>query len=50
MLKNKKATINLKINDNKCFQYASTGALNYEQIKSHPERILNIKPFLNQYN
>ena len=49
-LKNKKATINLKINDNKCFQYASTGVLNYEQIKSHPERILNIKPFLNQYN
>ena len=29
-LKNKKATINSKINDNKCFQYALPAALNYE--------------------
>ena len=33
-LKNKKATINPKNNDNNCFQYA----------------ILKIKPFINQYN
>ena len=32
-LKNKKATINPKNNDDKCFQYALTFALNYEQIK-----------------
>ena len=32
-LKNKKATINKKNNDDKCFQYALTVALNYEQIK-----------------
>ena len=32
-LKNKKATINPKNNDDKCFQYALTVALNYEQIK-----------------
>ena len=38
-LKNKKATINLKNKDNKSFQYALTVALNYEQIKDHPERI-----------
>ena len=48
--KNKKATINPKISDNKCFQYALTVALNYKQIKSHPEIISNIKPFINQYN
>ena len=25
-------------------------SLNHEQIKSHPERISNIKPFIDQYN
>ena len=25
-------------------------ALNHKQIKSHPERISNIKPFFDQYN
>ena len=38
-LKNKKATINPKNNDDKCFQYALTVALNHEQIKNNPERI-----------
>ena len=32
-LKNKKAITNPKNNDDKCFQYALTVALNYEQIK-----------------
>ena len=32
-LKNKKATINPKNKDDKCFQYALTVALNYEKIK-----------------
>ena len=41
-LKNEKATINPKNNDGKCFQYALTVALNYEQIKDHPERISKI--------
>ena len=49
-LKNKKATINPKNNDDNCFQYALTVALNHEQIKSHPERISNIKSFIDQYN
>ena len=49
-LKNKKATINPKNNDDKCFQYAAAVALNHEQIKSHPERISKIKPFIDQYN
>ena len=49
-LKNKKATINPKINDNKCFQYALTVALNYKQIKKDPQRISKIKPFIDQYD
>ena len=48
-LKNKKATINPKNND-KCFQYAITVALNHEQIKIDPQRIKKIKPFIDQYN
>ena len=38
-LKNKKATINPKNNDNNCFQYALTVALNYQNIKKEPQRI-----------
>ena len=49
-LKNKKATIKPKNNDDNYFQYALTVALNHEKIKSHPERISNIKPFIDQYN
>ena len=49
-LKNKKATINPKTKDDKCFQYALTVALNYEQIKDHPEKISKIKPFIDQFN
>ena len=48
-LKNKKATINPKTNDDKCFQYALTVALNYEKIKEDPQRILKITPFIDQY-
>ena len=48
--KNKKATINLKNNDNRCFQYALTVALNYKQIKKDPQRISKIRPFIAQYN
>ena len=36
-LKNKKATINPKNNDGKCFQYAVTVALNHEQVKKEIE-------------
>ena len=49
-LKNKKATINPENSDDKCFQYALTVALNYEQIKKDPQRISKIKPFIDQYN
>ena len=46
---NKRATINPK-NKDKCFQYSITVALNHQNIENHPERISNIKPFINQYN
>ena len=36
--------------DHKCFQYAATVTLNYEEIELHPQRVSNIKPFLNKYN
>ena len=49
-LTNKKTTINPKNNDDNCFQYALTVALNYQNIKSNPERISKIKPFIDQYN
>ena len=49
-LKNKKATINPKIEDNECFKYAITVALNLEKIENHPEIISNLKPFIDQYN
>ena len=43
MFKNTKVTINLKNNGGKCFQYAITLALHYEQIKkdSQKEQKLN---------
>ena len=46
-LKNKKSTINPKNNDDKCFQYAVTLALNLNSIDNHLERISKIKPFIN---
>ena len=39
----KNATINTKNEDDKCFQYAVTVALNYAEIASHSERLSNIK-------
>ena len=38
-LKDKKSTVNQKNNDYKCFQYATTLALNFDKVTSHPERI-----------
>ena len=50
-IKKKKATINKKKKKvDKCFQYAAAVALNYGEIKWNPERISNIKPFINKYN
>ena len=49
-LKNKKATIKPKDNDDKCFKYAVTAELNYQNIEKDPQRISKIKPFIHQYN
>ena len=45
---NKRATTNPKNNDNKCFKYPMR--LNHQNIGNHPERISNIKRFIDQYN
>ena len=48
---NKRAIINPQNkDDNNCFQYAITVALNHKNIENHPERISNIEPFIDQYN
>ena len=49
-LKDKKSTINPKNNDHKCFQYAATLALNFDNINNHPEKMSKIRPFIDQYN
>ena len=49
-IKKKKAAINTRNTDDKCFQYAATVALNYEEIKRNPEIVSNVKPFINKYN
>ena len=48
--KDKKSTVNQKNNDNKCFQYATTLALNFNKIDSNPQRISRIKPFIENCN
>ena len=34
----------------KCFQYAATVALNFDETKWNPGRVSNIKPFIKKYN
>ena len=46
----KKKKNNNKNTDHKCFQYAITAALNYEEIELPPERVSSIKPFTNKNN
>ena len=49
-LKDKKSAINPRNNDDKCFQYAVTLALNLDKIKKDPQRVSKIKPFIEKYN
>ena len=52
-LKNKKATINPKTNDENCFRYALTVALNSQNIPQRKKTVkeyFDIKPFIDQYN
>ena len=48
-IKKKKATINSKNKDDKCFQYAVTVTLNDKEIRCNPERFSHIKLFINKY-
>ena len=48
--KKENKTISQKNIDNKCFQYTSTVALNYEKTESDTEKVSSIKPFINKYN
>ena len=36
--------------DDKCFKYALTVALNYQNIKKYPQRTSKVKPGTDQYN
>ena len=49
-LKDKKCIVNKKNNDNKCFQYAATLAINFDDIDRNPQRVSKIKPFIDNYN
>ena len=49
-LHNKGVTNPQNTEDNKCFQYAITAALNYQNITNNCQRISKLKPFINNYN
>ena len=49
-LKKKGATINCQNDDDKCFLYAITIALNYDEIGNNHQRVNKIEPFIDQYN
>ena len=49
-IKDKMSTIIPKNNDYKYFQYAVTVVLNRDKIKEDPQRVSEIKPFIDQYN
>ena len=52
-ISNKKATVdpkNDKGEDNYCFMYAVTVALDHNEIGAHPERINKILPYIQKYN
>ena len=48
--KSKKLITNPKNTDDNFFQYAATVALTYKKINWNPEKVSDIKPFINKYN
>ena len=46
----KKTIINPKINDNNCFQYATTIPVNFKENKKDPKTVSNVNSFINNYN
>ena len=49
-LKDKKSTRNSKNNDDKCFQYAATLALNLDKMKKDTQTVSKIKTYFEKYN
>ena len=49
-IRNKRATINRKNENDNCFLYSLTAALNHQNIRNHPEKISNVKHFISEYN
>ena len=49
-IKQKSVSINPKNDDDKCFQYAATIALNFGENKNNRQRVSKIKPFIDNYN
>ena len=45
MVKNKKAKINPKNNDDNCFQYSVTVALDHQQIEKKPSKNIDNRTF-----
>ena len=45
-LRSKKESIT---NEDNCFQNALNDSLDYQTIKTHPERISKLKPYINKY-
>ena len=49
-IKNKKACVNVKNNNQECFKYSILAALYYDEIKFHPERPSNYTKWINDLN
>ena len=50
-IKKKKATIDVENDDdNQCFQYSVTVALNYDETEKHHQRVNKVKPFVDKYD
>ena len=49
-IENKKATIDPKNDDEKCFQYAIKVGLNYDKMKKNHQRVSKIKKYTSQYD
>ena len=49
-IEKRKAIINPQKNDEECFKWAVIAALDWSEIKSHPERVSNLRKFVDNYD
>ena len=49
-IKKKKTTLNPKNDDDRCFKYAATIVLDYEETGKNPQGTLKLYPFTNKYD